>query len=138
MTTEAAAATVLHFFRYLDDQIYEEIPQLFADDGIWYRRDQALHGPAQVRRSLTDLPPIMPTVHLITNLQVETVAPAEARAVFYVTALRPLAPTSTPPPWPMDPPLVVALYKAHLVARGGHWHFKTLQNRPIFRRSSQM
>jgi hypothetical protein len=76
----------------------------------------------------------MPTVHLVTNLHVEDTTPDEAQTVFYVTALRPVEPVSVPPPWPMDAPLVVTRYSAHLVQRRGRWCFKTLKNSAIFKR----
>jgi hypothetical protein len=129
-----AVDTILRFFRHLDEQNYDSIPGLFEEDGIWHRRDFALHGPAQVRQSLAEIPPVMPTVHLVTNLQVDDATPGETRAVFYVTALRPVETVSAPPPWPMDAPLVVTRYSAHLVQREGRWRFKTLKNSAIFKR----
>jgi hypothetical protein len=132
--TTLPADTILRFFRHLDEQNYDSIPDLFDEDSIWYRRDLALHGPAGVRQTLTDLPPVMPTVHLVTNLQVDDATPGEVQAVFYVTALRPVESVSAPPPWPMDTPLVVTRYNAHLVQRHGRWCFKTLKNSAIFKR----
>jgi hypothetical protein len=132
--TTLPADTILRFFRHLDEQNYDSIPDLFDEGGIWHRRDRALHGPAEVKQSLIELPPVMPTVHLVTNLQVEESAPDEAQAVFYVTALRPVDAVSEPPPWPMDAPLVVTRYSAHLMHRQGTWRFKTLKNSALFKR----
>jgi limonene-1,2-epoxide hydrolase len=129
------AEVVLQFFRYLDDQDYELIPELFSDDGVWHRRGVATNGPAQVRQSLADVPPVMPTVHLVTNLQVERVSPHEAHAVFYVTVFRSAADESrASPPWPMELPLMLTLYKVHLVKVANEWLFKAIRNDPIFRR----
>jgi hypothetical protein len=130
----SSAEAILSFFRYLDDQNYDKIPSLFADDGVWHRRDQAIKGPGKVRQSLVDLPIVMPTVHLVTNLQIDPVSATEAHAIFYVMALRPSDILSAGPPWPMEAPLLVTLYKAHLIFRAGAWRFKTLRNEPIFRR----
>lgn len=125
---------VLRFFRHLDDQLYERIPALFAENGEWHRRDKIHKGRAEIRRSLAEVPPVVPTVHLVTNLQFDWTSPTEARATFYVTALRPSGTVSGPPPWPMDVPLVLMRYEAHLVAAAGTWAIKLLKNRPIFRR----
>lgn len=129
------ADVVLRFFRCLDDQDYDQIPKLFTDDGVWHRRGVAINGPSKVRQSLADIPPVMPTVHLLTNLQIDRVSPDEAHAVFYVTAVRSSVGASTgPPPWPMELPLVLTLYKVHLVGVANEWRIKTIQNDPIFRR----
>lgn len=128
------ADVVLRFFRYLDDQDYSRIPTLFAEDGVWHRRGVGNQGPDQVRQSLADIPPVMPTVHLVTNLQINRVSSNEVHAVFYVTALRSSPGTNSPPPWPMEMPLLVTLYKAHLVTVADQWRIKAIRNDPIFRR----
>lgn len=126
--------TVLRFFRYLDDQEYERIPALFIEDGEWHRRDKILKGHGEIRRSLADVPPIVPTVHLVTNLQFDRASETEVHATFYVTALRPLGTVSGPAPWPMDLPLLVTRYEAHLVVVAGAWWIKAIKNQPIFKR----
>jgi hypothetical protein len=128
------ADVVLRFFRYLDDQDYGQIPTLFTDDGVWHRNGVANKGPSQVRQSIAEIPPVMPTVHLVTNLQIDHASPIEAHAVFYVTALRSSPGINSPPPWPMELPLLVTLYKAHLVTDPHAWRIKALRNNPIFRR----
>lgn len=128
------ADVVLRFFRYLDDQDYDQIPKLFADDGIWHRRGVANKGPRQVRQSIADVPPVIPTIHLVTNLQIDQATPDDAHAVFYVTALRSSPGTTSAPPWPMELPLLVTLYKAHLVAIEDQWRIRSIRNEPIFKR----
>jgi hypothetical protein len=76
----------------------------------------------------------MPTVHLVTNLQIEQASPRRASAVFYVSALRPEAALDGSVPWPMALPLVVALYSAELVGVVGDWQIKAIRNRIISRR----
>jgi hypothetical protein len=134
-TNSDPADVILRFFRSLDDQAHDRIPNLFCDDGVWHRRDLAHKGPDEVRRSLADIPPVMPTVHLVTNLQMDQSSANEARAVFYVTALRPSAAVDiTSTPWGMELPLVVTLYKADLKMVAGEWRIKAIRNDPIFRR----
>jgi hypothetical protein len=130
----SSSDTVLNFFRYLDDQSYDQIPGLFTEDGVWHRRDQTIRGPKQVRQSLIELPPTMPTVHLVTNLQISDRSGEEAFAIFYVTALRPTEPVSKPPPWSMELPLLVTRYEAQLALTAGAWKIKMLRNEPVFRR----
>lgn len=129
------ANVVLQFFRYLDDRNYVQIPGLFCDDGVWHRRGIPTTGVLQIRQSLSDTPPIMPTVHLVTNLQIEQHSPDQAKAVFYVTVFRSgdeAAPK--PPPWPMKLPLTLLLYRAELANVGGEWLLKSLRNDAIFHR----
>lgn len=134
-TEREPADVVLRFFRSLDDRDYDQIPQLFCDDGVWHRRDIAHKGPDEVRQSLADIPPVTPTVHLVTNLQIDRLSPQEAQATFYVTAFRPSSDIgAAPPPWPIGLPLIVTLYKADLTVVAGQWRFKAMRNRPIFRR----
>lgn len=126
---------VLRFFWSLDNQDYDRIPKLFCDDGVWYRRDLVHKGSNEVRQSLADIPPVMPTVHLVTNLQIDRPSPHEARAIFYVTAMRPSSGVgAAPPPWPVELPLVVTLYKADLAIVADEWRIKAMRNDPIFRR----
>ena len=127
------AETVLRFFRYLDDRKYDRIPSLFSDDGVWHRRGVATSGQDQIRRSIVDIPPVMPTVHLVTNLQVDRVSPHEARVVFYVLVLRSSPDASaSAPPWPMQLPLMLTLYKVDLATVAGEWRITVMRNDPIF------
>lgn len=129
------ASLVLRFFRYLDDRNYGQIPDLFCDDGVWHRRGVPTIGPLQIRQSLSDIPPIMPTVHLVTNLQVEQNSSGQAKAVFYVTVFRSGdEAVSKPPPWPMKLPLTLVLYRAELLTVGDEWLFSSLRNEAIFQR----
>jgi hypothetical protein len=127
------ADTVLQFFRFLDDRDYDRIPGLFSDDGVWHRRGVATSGQDQIRRSFTDIPPVMPTVHLVTNLQVDRVSRHEAHAVFYVLVFR-----SSPdaggggPPWPMRLPLMLTLYKVDLATTANEWRITMMRNTPVF------
>jgi hypothetical protein len=129
------ANVVLQFFRYLDDRNYGEIPNLFCNDGVWHRRGVPTKGATQIRRSLSDIPPIMPTVHLVTNLQIEQNSPDQAKAVFYVTVFRSSDnAVPKPPPWPMKLPLSLMLYRAELAHVGDEWLFKSMRNAAIFQR----
>ena len=129
------ASLVLRFFRYLDDRNYEQIPDLFCEDGVWHRRGVPTIGPMQIRQSLSDIPPVMPTVHLVTNLQVEQNSSGQAKAVFYVTVFRSGDEAVPKPPlWPMKLPLTLVLYRAELLTIGGEWLFSSLRNGAIFQR----
>jgi SnoaL-like protein len=129
------ADTVLRFFRYLDDQEYDRIPNLFSSDGVWHRRDVATIGPDQIRQSFVDIPPVMPTVHLVTNLQIDQVSPHEAHVAFYVLVLRSSSGVnSASPPWPMEMPLMLTLYKTDLTSASGEWRITKMRNDPVFRR----
>lgn len=129
------ADTVLRFFRYLDDREYDRIPNLFSSDGVWHRRGAATIGPDQIRQSFVDIPPVMPTVHLVTNLQIDQASPHEAHAVFYVLVLRSSCGANPgSPPWRMEMPLMLALYKIDLTSVAGEWLITMMRNDPVFRR----
>ena len=129
------ADTVLQFFRYLDDREYDRIPNLFSSDGVWHRRDVATIGPDQIRQSFVEIPPVMPTVHLVTNLQIDQVSPHQAHAVFYVLVLRSSSGVNSgSPPWPMEMPLMLTLYKTDLTSAAGEWRITMMRNDPVFRR----
>lgn len=129
------ADIILRFFRYLDDREYDRIPNLFSSDGVWHRRGVATTGPDQIRQSFVEIPPVMPTVHLVTNLQIDQVSPHQVRAVFYVLVLRSSSGVNSgSPPWPMEMPLMLTLYKTDLTSAAGEWRITMMRNDPVFRR----
>jgi hypothetical protein len=130
-----SADTVLRFFRYLDDREYDRIPNLFSSDGVWHRRGVATIGPGQIQQSFVEIPPVMPTVHLVTNLQIDQVSPHEAHAVFYVLVLRSSFGVNLgSTPRPMEMPLMLTLHKTALTTAVGEWRITMMRNDPIFRR----
>jgi hypothetical protein len=131
----AARQVVESFFRHIDDEEPLKVSALFAEDGIWQRREEAFKGPAEVLKSLTENPPLMPTCHLTTNFLFTTLSPDEAQVVFYVTAYRSAGGLSKcTRPMPMDVPVVLSLYKAVLVLVDNQWRIKKIESEAIFRR----
>lgn len=66
----------------------ERMAQLFAEDGLWERRDGEIAGVAQLRHFMATLPPGMVVRHLLSNLRTSALSPTNAVIESYVTVLR--------------------------------------------------
>lgn len=67
----ACQDVIVRAFRALDARKYDILAAFFADDGVWYRMDQELVGPAAVLAAMAGRPADLTTQHLVSNLVID-------------------------------------------------------------------
>jgi hypothetical protein len=95
MTREAERAiewdctqVLTRFFNYFDQWRYQDMADLFAEDGVWHRQGQALTGWAAILTALAERSTTQRVRHVVTNLQIDVIDPEQAASLLYVTAYR--------------------------------------------------
>jgi hypothetical protein len=76
------------FFNYFDQWRYQDMADLFAEDGVWHRQGQALTGRAAILTALAERSITQRVRHVVTNLQIDVIDPEQAASLLYVTAYR--------------------------------------------------
>jgi SnoaL-like domain len=82
------AQVLTRFFNYFDQWRYQDMADLFADDGVWHRRGQALAGRAAILAALAKRSTTQRVRHVVTNLQIDVIDADSATSLLYVTAYR--------------------------------------------------
>jgi hypothetical protein len=82
------AQVLTRFFNYFDQWRYQDMADLFAEDGVWHRQGQALAGRAAILAALAQRSTTQRVRHVVTNLQIDVVDADTAASLLYVTAYR--------------------------------------------------
>ncbi len=82
------AQVLTRFFNDFDQWRYEDMADLFAEDGVWHRQGRALAGRAAILAALAERSTTQRVRHVVTNLQIDVVDPDTAASLLYVTAYR--------------------------------------------------
>jgi hypothetical protein len=82
------AQVLTRFFNYFDQWRYEDMADLFAEDGVWHRQGRALAGRAAILAALAERSTTQRVRHVVTNPQIDVVDPDTAASLLYVTAYR--------------------------------------------------
>jgi len=125
---------IYSFFRYLDDQRYDELTALFAPDGIWHRAGKALRGPQGVKEAMATRPVGFTTRHLITNVVIDLVDNDEALASYYMTVFVHEGEQRPKGPVPLDLPLHVSVFEQRFARSATGWLIKNLSGVATFQR----
>ncbi len=120
------------FFRYLDDQRYDELSALFAPQGIWHRAGKTLLGPKGVREAMEQRPVGFTTRHLITNIVVDAVSTDEVHASYYMTVFVHEGAERAKGAVPLKLPLHVSVFDQRFVRSGGQWLIQGLSGVATF------
>lgn len=73
------------FYGCLDTFQDERLEALFADDGVWHRKEGPAQGKAAIREVLLARDRSRQTCHLITNIQIRTAAIDVLNVSYYLT-----------------------------------------------------
>lgn len=73
------------FYGCLDAHQDERLIALFADDGVWYRKEGPAQGEAAIREVLLARDRSRKTCHLITNIQISMAATDVLDVSYYLT-----------------------------------------------------
>ena len=122
------------FFRYLDDQRYDELVTLFAPDGIWHRAGKALRGPEGVREAMNTRPVEFTTRHLITNVVIDLTGTDDATASYYMTVFVHEGEQRPKGPVPLELPLHVSVFEQKFTQSATGWLIKSLSGVATFQR----
>ena len=122
------------FFRYLDDQRYDDLAALFAPDGIWHRAGKALRGPKGVMEAMAHRPVGFTTRHLITNVVIDAADANEVIAFYYMTVFVHEGTERPKEPVPLQLPLHVSVFEQKFSRSAAGWLIQGLSGVPTFHR----
>jgi hypothetical protein len=125
---------VYSFFRYLDDQQYDDLVALFAPDGVWHRAGKALRGPQEIKEAMAQRPVGFTTRHLITNVVVDPVDDNEVVASYYMTVFVHEGTGRPKGPVPLQLPLHVSIFEQKFTKTVHGWLIQGLSGVPTFHR----
>ncbi len=121
---------ILEFYGLLDEKRYDDLADLFAEDGVWVRLGHELVGPTGIKRAMAEREAWL-TMHLVSNLRIKVIDAAHAETIQYVTLYRQegIDPNAGPPPVVM--PLGLLRHTDKLVRVGGVWKFQRKASRAV-------
>lgn len=124
-----APSLLAGLFLSLDGRDYEALAACFTPDGAWTRQGKTLHGHDDIKAALvTGRPATLTTIHVLTNVSIDSQTADRAQVRFYLTVYRHDA--SAPPPYPVPKPAVVGLCKAEFGQARGQWLIAQLHTGP--------
>jgi len=119
---------VLNFAVLNDTRRYDEVAQLFAPDGVFYRPlapQKAVQGRAAIVEDLRRKPPNLHTIHVCTNILVTVLGSTQARGISYFTVY--LHEEEPDAPWPqaLKGTVYVGQYEDDFALVEGRWCIQT-------------
>ena len=122
-----ASSLLAKLYIALDAHDFEAVAGCFSTDGVWIRQGKTLRGREEIQGTLSDTKPaIRTTIHVLTNVCIDSQSDREGTCRFYLTVYR--HNSEFPPPYPVPTPGVVGLGNAELIYNGHQWllqHMKT-------------
>lgn len=111
------------FYACLDEKRYDDLVDLFVEDGTWVRLGKELTGPQNIKAAMVEREDWL-TAHLVTNARVSVRDENRADTVQYITLYRQEGVDRTAGPSPVVLPLAILCHRDQLVRAGGKWKFK--------------
>jgi len=125
------ATQLLHrFYGCLDDKRYDELADLFTDDGVWVRLGKELVGKEQIRAAMAERDKWL-TLHLVTNIRVDILDSKRAETTQYITLYRHEDWEPAAGPGPVVLPLGILRHRDQIVRDRGAWKFKRKTSRAV-------
>lgn len=124
------AQHILKFYRCLDEKRYEDLVELFAEDGAWVRLNTELAGKDKIREAMRERDDWL-TAHVVTNVCVDIIDENHANTTQYITLYRHEGWDESKGPAPVVLPLGVLRHRDQLVRIDGQWKFKRKTSRAI-------
>ena len=121
---------ILQFYGYLDEKRYDELANLFADDGAWVRLGQELVGPNSIKKAMKERESWL-TMHLVTNIRINVVDEYLAETIQYITLYRQEDVDPESGPLPVVMPLGLLRHTDTLVRINNTWKFKRKASRAV-------
>jgi len=120
---------LVRFYGFLDDKLYENLADLFVEDGVWNRLGKDLVGPAAIRAAMAEREQWL-TVHILTNVRIDIVDVDHVQTTQYITLYRHEG-WNADVPAPIVLPLGILRHNDQLVRDGGVWKFKRKTSRAV-------
>jgi SnoaL-like domain len=117
------AQLIQKFYGYLDEKRYQDLADLFAEDGTWVRLGKPVTGPDAIMNLMEEREDWI-TTHVVTNLRVIVRSEDEVETVQYVTLYRHEGWDANDGPAPVVLPLGVLRHHDTLVRHNGIWKFR--------------
>jgi SnoaL-like domain len=115
------------FYRYLDDRNDDGLTDLFLEDGVWLRQENALTGHAQILALLKSRSPTLLVRHFVTNVMVNMSDRSTAEVSAYLIVIRHDNASDSPKPAPLETvPTVHTLYSEFCLSQIG-WRIKYMK-----------
>lgn len=118
------------FYACLDEKRYDDLGDLFVEDGAWVRLGKELVGPAAIKAAMAERDDWL-TAHLVTNARIFVRDADHADTIQYITLYRQEGVDPSAGPSPVVPPLGILRHKDQLVRSGGKWKFKRKTSRAM-------
>ena len=115
------AQVVTRFYNSLDAGRYDELVDLFAEDGTWKRQGEVLEGRDAIMAAMQDREEGMVIRHCVTNLDIRVLDEDNAESAEYVTIYRHISEEKLDGPAPLEGPGVIFLYREKLVRTDNGW-----------------
>ena len=110
------------FYACLDEKRYDDLVDLFAEDGVWVRLGEEV-GKSRLKKAMAEREDWL-TVHLVTNARIHVVDENNVQTTQYITLYRHEGFDSSKGPVEVVLPLGVLRHKDTLVRVGQQWKFK--------------
>ena len=121
---------LIRFYGLLDEKRYEELAELFADDGVWVRLGKDLVGGPAILAAMSERDDWL-TVHLVSNIRIDIIDADNVETTQYVTLYRHEGTTANDGPAAVVPPLGILKHRDQLGREDGIWKFKRKTSRAI-------
>jgi hypothetical protein len=121
---------ILTFYRCLDEKRYDDLIEIFDENGAWVRLGVELVGKAQIRKAMDERDDWL-TAHIVTNVCVDVIDDNHANTTQYITLYRHEGWTPPMGPAKVVLPLGILRHRDQLVRIGGIWKFKRKTSKAI-------
>lgn len=124
------AQILTQFYNLLDEKRYQELANLFAEDGVWVRLGKELKGSKAIIAAMQEREDWL-TAHLLSNVQIDIVDADTAETCQYITLYRIEGHKSEGGPANVAPPMGILRHRDTLIRVEGQWKFKRKTSRAV-------
>jgi len=128
---------VYEFYACLDEKRYDNMSELFTDDGVWVRLGKELKVKTGLKEAMGTRDDWI-TAHLVTNARIRVTDENNVDTTQYITLYRHEDWNPKDGPAPIVLPLGVLRHKDHLVRVGEQWKIKRKTSRAIMANLSRV
>lgn len=124
--------TVIKLHYYLDERRYEDILDLFVEDGKWFRKEKWRVGRTDILASLNERPATQVVRHVLTNSHVARQETNSVTVVSYMLSYTFDDGQLHQGPLPLAGPSKLFTLSSDLVAKGGRWMLTSQSSKLVF------
>lgn len=124
------AQLLTRFYMLLDEKRYDELANLFAEDGSWVRLGEELIGPQNIVAAMAEREDWL-TAHLVNNIRIDVIDADNVETTQYITLYRQEGMAVADGPAPVVLPLGILRHRDKLVRVDDVWKFKRKTSRAI-------